>query len=155
MATPTVYATFGSKRAILTVISDELSDETRRVSGADGVFALPDPRKQIAILAHFQRVHGDLGGDVLQMVRGAALVDPAAAAVVRERDESRRGRARLLARAWKDQGALRAGLEVEKAVDILWMLSDPAFYWLLVRGCGWSGDAFERWLADEMAQVLV
>jgi len=155
VATPTVYAAFGSKRAILTEIADRLSEDTRRAAGAEGDLTRLDAHEQVRVLARFQRLHGDIGGDVLQMVQGTALTDPDAAEVVAQREGARRERARVFIRSWKAQGALRPRLTDDDAIDILSALTGPELYRLFVKGAGWSGDHFERWLRDMLAEQLL
>lgn len=155
VAAPTVYAIFGTKRGVLTDLADQTSEEARRLAGIERVWELSDPREQIRQLARFQRIHGETGGDVLEMARSASAIDPDAAAVWREREEARRLRAGGLARAWDQRGLLRRGLDAAKAADIMWVLSDPSIYHLFVERCGWPGAQFERWLRDAFeAQVL-
>ncbi|HEY2368610.1 MAG TPA: helix-turn-helix domain-containing protein, partial [Polyangiaceae bacterium] len=157
VAAPTVYAAFGSKRAILTAIAEQLSADTLRATGvaSPAEVAKLDVREQVRVLARFRRLHGEIGGDILQMVQGTALVDPDAAALVAKREAGRRERARAFVVAWKRQGALRPGLTVGKATDVLWALGDAGLYRLFVMKSGWSGDRFERWIRETMeAQLL-
>lgn len=57
--------------------------------------------------------------------------------------------------AWQQRALLRPGLDAATATDIMWVLSDPSMYHLFVKGCGWPGARFERWLRDMLeAQVL-
>jgi hypothetical protein len=50
---------------------------------------------------------------------------------------------------------LRAGLTVEEAADILWTLTAPEVADRLIRGRGWTADAYEAWLATTMADSIV
>src|SRR4051812_21186418 len=157
VATATVYALYGSKRAILTAIAERLSSDTRRATGVAGASELVglDAREQVRLLSRFRRLHGEMGGDILQMVQGTALIDPDAAALVAEREAGRRKRARAYVRSWKSQGVLRPGLTVGAAADILWALGDPGVYRLFVMKSGWSGDRFERWIRETTETLLL
>jgi hypothetical protein len=53
------------------------------------------------------------------------------------------------------KGALRAGLAVDAAADILWTLNHPSVYQLLTGRCGWSPERFEEWLADVLSSQLL
>ena len=51
--------------------------------------------------------------------------------------------------------ALRRGLDVTRAADILWTLNHPNVWQLLVVERGWTPDRFEKWFADTaVAQLL-
>jgi hypothetical protein len=52
-------------------------------------------------------------------------------------------------------GALRPGLDPERAVDVLWFLNGPAVYRHFVRQAGWSRQQYESWLADAMVRELL
>jgi hypothetical protein len=51
--------------------------------------------------------------------------------------------------------ALRPGLDVTRATDILWTLNHPDLYWLLVNERGWTPDQHEEWLADLLCEQLL
>ena len=44
--------------------------------------------------------------------------------------------------------ALRPGLDVTRAADILWTLNHPDLWQLLVGQRGWTPEQWERWFAD-------
>ena len=50
---------------------------------------------------------------------------------------------------------LRPGLEPRRAVDLLWTLTGFELADRLVRRCGWSLVAYERWLGDTLVASLV
>ena len=51
--------------------------------------------------------------------------------------------------------ALRPGLGVARAADILWTLNHPDLYWLLVNERGWTPEQFEEWLGDALCSQLL
>jgi AcrR family transcriptional regulator len=51
--------------------------------------------------------------------------------------------------------ALKPGLTIERAADILWTLNHPRVYLLLLEERGWSADDYERWLADITCEQLL
>jgi hypothetical protein len=51
--------------------------------------------------------------------------------------------------------ALRRGLDVARATDILWMLNHPDVYLLLVRGRGWTLEEYEQWFGDTACAQLL
>jgi hypothetical protein len=52
-------------------------------------------------------------------------------------------------------GPLRAGLEVEQAVDSLWIFNDPAHDAALVVHHRWPEEAFQQWLGRRMHAALL
>ena len=50
--------------------------------------------------------------------------------------------------------ALRPGLDLEDATDILLMYGSSATYLSMVRA-GWSQERFEEWLTDTLARTLL
>lgn len=50
---------------------------------------------------------------------------------------------------------LRPGCGVEGAVDVVWLLMDPALFVRLTRQRQWSAGRYRDWLADALARLLV
>ena len=92
---------------------------------------------------------------VHRLLADAARSDPEAATllaeIARQRQEGQRRVARSLARA----GALRSDLRERDAADIIHALASPEVYGLLVLDRGWSGERYERWMADTLRQQLL
>lgn len=56
-------------------------------------------------------------------------------------------------------GAVRGRLpadepEFERILDAVWALTAPETYDRLVRRCGWTSDAYEQWLARQLAAAV-
>lgn len=51
--------------------------------------------------------------------------------------------------------ALPEGLSAEAAADLLWTLTDPAPYNLLVLQRGWTGERYAQWLAGAMRAAVL
>jgi hypothetical protein len=52
-------------------------------------------------------------------------------------------------------GALRDGLDPERARDVVWTLISPEVTRLLVESRGWTLDRWEQWLATTLADALL
>lgn len=61
----------------------------------------------------------------------------------------------FLASVLDERGALRPGLTVTEAADVLWLLNDSTPYHRLVVEQGWPADRYEAWLADTLLSLLV
>ena len=157
----TLYATFGSKRAVL----NELVDVS--IAGGLGqppildqawvqeMQADPDPRRRVAVLARNGRAILERRAALDEVVTAAAGADPEIAALAeRSRRERYAGQRRLLELAVGTTG-LREGLDLRTAADVLFAIGSPETYRLLVVGRGWSGARFERWYAETIARLLL
>ena len=76
------------------------------------------------------------------------LLDPATAVPAAE------GQARLVG-LLASRGALRQGLSVETASDLVWTLCSLAVHDLLVIERGWTSEHYERWLTEALQRELL
>jgi hypothetical protein len=58
-------------------------------------------------------------------------------------------------RALADHGALRPGLDVQEATDILLVQTSPHVHHLLRRGRGWTVQRYREWLIDTLIRTLL
>jgi AcrR family transcriptional regulator len=90
-----------------------------------------------------------------EAVRAAGHADPEAAKLWQRLTGERRYGAGRVVRALKGLGPLRAGLTLETATDLLWLVNDPANYSLLVVERRWPVRRYRNWLTEAMqAQLL-
>ncbi len=54
-----------------------------------------------------------------------------------------------------EKKALRPGLDVTRATDILWTLNHPDLWLLLVRERGWTPEQYETWFRDTAGAQLL
>ncbi len=87
-------------------------------------------------------------------VARAALHEPEAVAVVEAGDRLRREGYRAMLASIADRFALRSGLDLDEATDILLMYGSSATYLSMVRA-GWSRERFEEWLTDTLARTFL
>jgi AcrR family transcriptional regulator len=161
VAPETVYAIFGTKRALLadlvdvTIVGD---DEPVPVLERDWVRAMradADPLHRVralaeagaAILARVAPIHA--------VLVGAAAADAEAAAILRRYTEQRREGQRALLRIAVPSGSLRAGMSARTAADTLFAIGSPETYRALVVDRGWSPARFTSWYADTLARLLL
>jgi AcrR family transcriptional regulator len=115
----------------------------------------PDARR---LLAGYARSSCEIGARMAPLVavaEAAAGTDAEIGALTRDGHAQRLRGMRALAGLIADRGALRPGLTVDEAADILWLLGGPAVYHRLVIDQGWPADRFENWLADAIVSLLV
>lgn len=156
----TIYAVFGSKRALLAALLD------LAIAGGEGeppvleqgwVTELrqePEPRRRLRILAR----HGAaiLARRALfdEIVRGAATADPALAELWQRGKAERFAGQRELLRLAIGGPDETSGVSFEVGAAILYALGSPETYLALVRDRGWTPDEFSSWYADTLERLL-
>jgi AcrR family transcriptional regulator len=153
VAERTVYAAFGSKKAILGAICDEWIAEADVAGLAAQIVAEPDARRRVALLAHINRRQWELGQDVIPMLAAAAASDSEVARMLTNWNEQR---ARMIHEAVRPLApVLRPGLTWKEAAATVRALSSPEVYSELVKGEGWKPDRYEKWLANLLIAELL
>ena len=54
-----------------------------------------------------------------------------------------------------DKTKAATGFSPTLATDLLWTLSHPDTWYLLVHGCGWAADRYEQWVGDTLTAQLL
>jgi AcrR family transcriptional regulator len=156
----TVYGQLGSKRVLLkevldvAVAGDHEPVAMRNRPEAGAVMAEPDPEEKLRLLATmFTAVAGRVE-PVERVMRSAAAVDLEVAEQARALDAGRLGGMTEIAQHLHDAGALREGLSVAEAAQVLWVFSGPATFRALCVEQGWEPSAFESLLGDLLVAAL-
>jgi AcrR family transcriptional regulator len=161
VALKTVYASFGSKPEVLRALwnlrmrGDEEPVPLAERAWFQALLGEPDPAHRLALLARNARVVRERTGVLPAIVQQAAPLDPQIAEIWErfQRDLYERGM-RAIAKTLQRDGVLT--VDAKTAADVLWTLTHPDLYLLLVHERGWKPDAYERWLAATLrAQLLV
>ena len=156
VAAPTVYATFGSKRAIFLTLLDEIE---KGADAASLVTALEEndqnARGQARAFVDFSVRLFTRGADVVKIARLAGPADPDAAALWKLGSARRLDTCRGIARRWARQGALHAGVSEDFATDVLWSFCGPEMYALFVDERGWSPEQFGDWLYSVLVEQVL
>lgn len=155
----TVYATYGSKAAVLSraidvaVVGDY---EAERL--ADRLPALADPSSEqqhmyFAAAAHFVRSMHERVAPLMRVLEQSAGTDPALEELRHKiiRD------VRAAGPIWINQlgSALSPSLSVAEAADVLLTIQSPYVYSTLTDDLGWSPDRYEQWLAEAIPKLLL
>ena len=152
VAVPTVYAVFGSKKAILRALMERAVFSTGyenllRKAGKD-----ENPNTRLRVAAKLSRQIYDALQNEAELLRGAAAAAPD---FVREKENLRYSRQSGMIRWLETKGALRKNLSAAAALDILWTLTARDVYRMLVIERRWSSDEYEKWLGDTLVNALV
>ncbi|TNC23619.1 helix-turn-helix transcriptional regulator [Amycolatopsis alkalitolerans] len=161
VAVQTVYFHFRNKATVLKEVMDvsSVGDDApvplldrpwlRRVREE------PDPRRAVAIwLRNSRAVYGRVA-PLLSVVRDAAGADPDMAAQWRVNQDQRYVAHRTLAEILAAKKALRPGLTVAKAADIIFTLVSPEVYLLVTGERGWSAARWQNWVTALVAQEVL
>jgi AcrR family transcriptional regulator len=157
-----IYKTFGSKAALakrlydVTLVGDEDPIPLAQHPEIQAIIAEPDPRRKLAMYAALGRKLIERLGPLIQvLLQGAKAGDTElgefASTTARERLNGVSGIVGQLDAV----GALRPGLGVDRARDILWTLIAIEVYDLLVIERGWSLDEWQAWVAETSAALLL
>jgi AcrR family transcriptional regulator len=161
VALKTVYVVFETKSGVLRGLWHLLlrGDQADVPVGARdwyrAVLDEPDPRRQLELNARNARVVKERAGGLLDVMHGAAPTDPDINDLWDRVQTEFYENQRAIVESLAHKGALRAGLDVTRATDILWTLNHPATWHLLVTRRAWTPDAFERWFAETACALLL
>lgn len=153
VSTPTVYAVFGSKAAILREMMDELEGAAGGEDTAGSLLAEADPRRQLAMFAHWIRTLFEVGAPLFRAAQ-AARHDPDVEAFIETGNARRLEGTTMLTRGWGRAGALRPGLTQRRAAQSLWLLTSAELYLAATSTLGWSAQSYESWLVSTATHEL-
>src|ERR687888_130262 len=154
VALKTVYLAFETKSGLLRALwhlllrGDEDDVPIPARAWYREVLAEPDPERQLRLGAHIARMVKERAGALLAVIRSAAPGDPDIEELWSRIESDFYDNQRAVVQVLHDKGALRAGLSVARAADIMWTLNPPDVWHLLVGQRGWTPAAWERWFGD-------
>lgn len=161
VAEGTVYAAFGTKRAILTsLISVSIGGDDQPM----GVLERPEPqrmrmepdqRTQLRMMAYGIADILDRAGPMFDVMRIAASTDVDIAAGYAELQEERLRNMTKVVGWVAANGPLKAGLSVTEAAETVWMLTSADVHRMLRIERRWSPERYERWLAHSLIAALL
>ena len=154
----TVYAVFGTKRAMLSSLIDEAitsgsSDPTGLDDWAESA-RHRDQRERARRLAGLVSAALPRVAPLERVVREAAGADEEIAGLARDLLEWRRAGAARIVDMLAGREGLRRGVSPAEAADLLFALGGPEVYHLLVEVRGWSVKQFEAHYADLLGRLI-
>ena len=158
MSAATVYKTYGGKAGLVRSLCERaLAGEGPAPAEvrSDALRGSDDPRRVIEGWAALLAEVSPRISPLMLLLRAAGEVDREAAGLLGEFDAQRLQRMTENARNLADGGHLRADVSLDHARDVLWLVSSPEFYELLVVRQGWSADELARLAAQTMAAALL
>jgi AcrR family transcriptional regulator len=115
----------------------------------------PNPERKLRLNVGNAKVVRARIGALLRVLRDAAPTEPAIADLWGRIQAEFYDNQRSVVEDLHRRNALRPGLDVRRATDILWTLNHPDTYQLLVGDRGWTPDQHEAWLADLLCSQLL
>jgi AcrR family transcriptional regulator len=149
----TVYAIFGTKKAILGAICEGWLMEAGVMEAVATGLAEPDLGRRLALVAHSSRRQWESDRGVRLMLDGAAASDADVARMLAGWKEDRAGSFHQLVVGLEAQ--LRHGIESNRAGALIRALSGGEIYSELVHGERWTPAAYEAWLAGLLTDLLL
>ena len=157
----TVYATFGTKRALLAELAGVTAtghDPAPPILERAWVRRLrtePDLHRRLLRLARETASGVRRRAAVDEVVRGAAGADPEIAGLWERVRRDRLAMQRAVMEIVLGDAPVPRGLDLEMAAGVLHAIGSPETYRLLVVDRGWTDDRFERWLGATLARLLI
>jgi AcrR family transcriptional regulator len=161
VALKTVYVAFETKSGVLRALWNLLlrGDEEETPIGERAwyreVLDEPDPERRLRLNARNSSEGKARIGAVAEVIRAAAPGDPEIEALWNRIQTDYRANQRAIVERLDEGNALRPGLDVERAADILWTLNHPTVWQLLVKERGWTAEQYEEWAASVAASQLL
>ena len=155
VAVQTVHAIFGTKLSLAqgiveSAFEDVDPDVRLLVHQADLAQDLRVTLRTVATIARRMQEHF---ADILLFLDQSG--DPQLSAEAERFDTVRVASLAPVVSALAGGGVLRAGLSVAEAADLIWALTSPEWYGLLVRRRGWDANRWEDNLGDNLVRLLL
>lgn len=157
----TVFTSVGGKAAALKLALDWAvvgDDEPVALMERPAVKAQQHENDARKVLATYAVMHTEIAARVSELqhaVEAAAGADEELRSLADTFADQRRFGMGKLAEDLETRGALRPGMSVGEAADVLWLMSSPANYRWFVITRGWSPDQYAHWLGDALVSLLI
>jgi AcrR family transcriptional regulator len=161
VALKTVYVAFETKSGVLRALWHLLlrgDDEDVPIPERPWyreVLAEPDPERKLRLGAHNARLVKERAAALLGVIRSAAAGDADIGGLWARIESDFYDNQRAIVEILDAKGALRDGLDVTRATDIMWTLNHPDVWHLLVGRRGWTPEAWEQWFGDTVVDQLL
>jgi AcrR family transcriptional regulator len=155
----TIYKSFENKAGLVraiyergltgtgTVAAYDRSDQVRQL--------IDDPRELMREWGALTAEVASTVTPILLLIRSAAATDSSMAELLEVSNTHRLERMKHNARFLAGRGFLKEGVSLSKATDVLWMVSSPEFYELLVIERRWTSAQFAAFVAETMTAALL
>ena|SRR5579859_480609 len=155
VAVQTVHAVFGTKLSLAQgIVEAALEDVNQEMQALIYQAAqAQDLRVTLYTVGAIARLAYERFADVLLFLQEAG--DPQLIAEAERFDRARRDSQAPIGPALARAGLLRPGLTAGEAADLIWALSSPEWYRLLVHRRGWDPNRWQKTVGDALVHVLL
>jgi AcrR family transcriptional regulator len=157
----TVYLAFETKSGVLRALWNlRLRGDERPIPVGErpwykAVLAEPDPEEKLRNYARSANEIRKRIGPVLKVIRDAAAVDSETNQLWTRMQAEFLSNQEAIVRSLHRAKALKPGLGIAGATDVMWTLNHPTVFLLLVFERGWSMKRYLDWLADALCSQLL
>jgi AcrR family transcriptional regulator len=154
----TVYKSFGGKPGLVRALRGRALlgiGDVPAEHRSDRLRDLADPHDVVRGWARLAAEVAPRVAPILLLVRDASVVDGSMRELCDELDADRRRRMHDNARALARSGHLRSGVSVAMATDVMFAVSSPEMYDLLVVRGGWSLRRYASFVETTLASALL
>jgi AcrR family transcriptional regulator len=161
VAVQTVYFVFHTKAELLSstfdfaVLGDDEPTPPENTEWYRALATDSDPRRAMRGFISGTSTILCRAAPLAEVVRTAAASDPDVALVQSQHERLRAEGYGHAVRMLADRGALRAGIDVDEATDVLLTLAGPDTYLAFARDRGWSHDQFVTWAGAALTELLL
>lgn len=157
----TVFTSAGGKASLIklaydyTITGDDEPVPLRERPVIKALEAEPDAAR---MLAGFSEMVTGIQGRITRLYMalvGAAESEPEARTLFEQLEQQRLAAMKRPATLLSRRGALRRGLTIAMATDILWLHNDPVLYHQLVHKRQWTPAQFRDWLTHALQSQLL
>jgi AcrR family transcriptional regulator len=158
----TVYKAFGTKAALVkrvydvTLIGDDEPVPLAEREDVKAAYRNPDARATLLWYADLGRTLMERLAPLLTVIAaGANAGEPELVELAATMNRERLFGTGMMADRLDELGALRPGLSVEEARDVIWTLNSLEVWDLLVTKRGWTPRAYADWVGRAMADSVL
>lgn len=157
----TIYKAFGNKPGILkalfdvAIVGDDEDIPLQEREMVAQIEAEADPKAKLAIYGDAYAVRAARAVPVHLLAAAAASHDAGAAEVWQQLSNERLRGMTMFATHLRDSKSLRKGVKLEEARDVLYTLTSPHVFELLVHERGWTVARFGRWITQQLVAALL
>jgi AcrR family transcriptional regulator len=155
----TIYKSFENKAGLVRAIYERGLTGTGTIAAYDRSdqvrHLIDDPRELMREWGALTAEVASTVTPILLLIRSAAVTDSSMAELLEVSNTHRLERMRHNAGFLAERGFLKEGVSLSEATDVLWMVSSPEFYELLVIERRWTSAQFAAFVAETMTAALL
>ena len=155
VAPATVYAVTGGKQGLLIELITTWTSDPIVAATISHIRASRDPTGVVREVAAASRQMREQFADIMRVMLTTAPHDAVVAAQMEKATSVYRAAFVPVAEQLDKLRALRRGIDVAQAVDVLWFYFGYGSYFTLHDENGWSYERAEHWLADQACRELL